>query len=106
MRTRSRVAVLATVALAAATARTRPAHASFHLMQIEQAVGGVCGDTSRQAIQLRMRFGDQEFVDGKQLKAWDAAGANPIVLLTFPGDVAVAHPGGRLLTDTPGLDSR
>lgn len=105
MRTRSRVAVLATVALAAAIARTRPAHASFHLMQIEQAVGGVCGDTSRQAIQLRMRFGDQEFVDGKQLKAWDAAGANPIVLLTFPGDVAVANQGSRILITTAGLDS-
>src|ERR1041384_4363027 len=97
MRTRSRVAVLATIALAAAFAGARPSRASFHLMQIEQVVGGVCGDTSRQAIQLRMRFGDQEFVDGKQLKAWDAAGANPIVLLTFPSDAPIGDPGRRIL---------
>ena len=33
----------------------QPAFATFHLMQIEQVIGGVNGDTSRQAIQLRMR---------------------------------------------------
>ena len=33
-----------------------PAFASFHLMQIEQVIGGVHGDTSAQAIQLRIRF--------------------------------------------------
>ena len=31
------------------------AHATFHLMQIEQVIGGVNGDTTAQAIQLRMR---------------------------------------------------
>ena len=35
------------------------AHATFHLMQIEQVIGGVNGDTSAQAIQLRMRFAGQ-----------------------------------------------
>ena len=33
-----------------------PAGATFHLMQIEQAVGGMCGDPAQQAIQLRMRI--------------------------------------------------
>ena len=31
-----------------------PADADFHLMQIEQVIGGVNGDTAAQAIQLRM----------------------------------------------------
>ena len=97
MRTPSRAAVLAAAAVAAALAAGSPAFASFHLMQIEQAVGGVCGTTDRQAVQLRMRFSDQEFVAGKQLKAWDAAGANPIVLITFPNNVAVANQGSRIL---------
>ena len=52
------------VALGAPAAR-----ASFHLMQIEQALGGVCGDTSAQAIaqaiQLRMRSGGQNLVSGR-----------------------------------------
>ena len=99
MRTRSRVVVLAALAVAAAS----PGRASFHLMQIEQAVGGVCGATDRQAIQLRMRFSDQEFVAGKQLKAWDAAGANPIVLITFPNNVAVANQGSRILAVTDAM---
>jgi hypothetical protein len=97
MRTRSRAAVLAAVATAAALAAGSPAAGSFHLMQIEQAVGGVCGNTESQAIQLRMRFPDQEFVAGKQLKAWDAAGVNPIVLITFPNNVAIADLGSRIL---------
>jgi hypothetical protein len=43
--------VFAVLALAAA-----PAHATFHLMQVEQVIGGVGGYTSAQAIQLRMRL--------------------------------------------------
>src|SRR4051794_1525352 len=63
------------------------AHATFHLMQIEQVVGGVNGDTSAQAIQLRMRFSAQTHVSGATLIAYDAAGLNPITVLTFPSDV-------------------
>ena len=105
MRARSRVAVLAALAVAAVLVGASPCGASFHLMQIEQVVGGVCGDTSRQAIQLRMRFGGQQFVDGAQLRAWDAAGLNPIVVLTFPTDAAIGNQGSRILVTTAGLDS-
>ena len=105
MRTPFRAANLAAVAIAAALAAGSPAFASFHLMQIEQAVGGVCGNTDHQAIQLRMRFSGQEFVNGKQLKAWDAAGVNPVVLITFPGDMAIADQGSRILVTTSSLAS-
>ena len=37
---------------------------TFHLMQIEQVIGGVGGNTNLQAIQLRMRAPGQQFVDG------------------------------------------
>ncbi len=53
----------------------RPAYASFHLMQIEQVIGGVGGDTTAQAIQLRMRTTFQNFVASARIRAWDAAGA-------------------------------
>ncbi len=46
---------------------TLPAQASFHLMQIEQVIGGVNGDTNAQAIQLRMRFAGQNLVGGDDL---------------------------------------
>src|SRR3981081_1778377 len=63
------------------------ARASFHLMQIEEVIGGVNGDTTAQAIQLRMRASGENFVTGAQLIAVDAAGNNPITVATLTSDV-------------------
>ena len=81
----------------------QPAFASFHLMQIEQVIGGVNGDTTRQAVQLRMRNSGQQFVSQGQLVAWDATGANPVVLATIPTDVAIGTAGARVLLATSGF---
>ncbi len=97
----SRILRLAVVCLLAAA----PAAASFHLMQIEQALGGVCGNPEYQAIQLRMRAAGQELVAGKQIKAWDALGANPVVLITIPTNVAGQSLGSRILITTSALAS-
>ncbi len=59
------------------------ADATFDLMQIEQVIGGVNGDVSAQAIQLRMRAPFQCFIGPARLWVHDAAGANPIVLFDF-----------------------
>src|SRR6185503_17580551 len=95
------VVTLATLALAA------PAFASFHLVQIEQAIGGVNGDTSRQAIQLRMRAAGQQFVQLGRLRAWDATGNNPVLLVDLTTQVANGNLGDRVLITTanflPGL---
>src|SRR4029078_4029892 len=77
-----------------------PLHASFHLMQIEQVIGGVNGDTTAQAVQLRMRSTGENFVAGAQLIAFDAAGNNPITLLTFPSGVTTGTVGSRILITT------
>ncbi len=74
------------------------AHASFHLMQIEQAIGGICGDTTQQVIQLRMRSGGQNEITGTRLVAYDALGLNPVVLVVFGDDVSGASAGSRILT--------
>ena len=42
------------VATALAATISSGADATFHFMQIEQVIGGVNGDTSAQAVQLRM----------------------------------------------------
>lgn len=97
MRSRaSKIAVLAVLTVALAT----PAHASFHFMQIEQVIGGLCGDARAQAIQLRMRSAGQNLVSGKKLVALDAAGLNPITLITFPSNVATSTAGSRILIVT------
>lgn len=92
----SKIALLASLTVAFAA----PAQASFHFMQIEQVIGGLCGDPRAQAIQLRMRFADQNLVSGKKLVVLDAAGANPITIFTFPSNVAVDAQGSRILLVT------
>src|SRR2546427_10552005 len=58
----------------------RPAHATFHLMQIEQVIGGVNGDITAQAIQLRMRATGENQVSQGRINVRDAAGLNPILI--------------------------
>ncbi len=77
-----------------------PAAATFHLMQIEQVIGGVCGQVGQQAIQLRMRSSFQNLVAGTRLVARDAAGNNPVILITFPGNVSNSAGGARILSTT------
>lgn len=81
----------------------QPAFATFHLMQIEQVIGGVNGDTSRQAIQLRMRNNGQNLLGSGRLIAWDATGANPVVIFDFAANVPSGTAGSRVLIATSGF---
>jgi len=72
------------LALFALLALPRPALAAFHLMEVEQVIGGVGGDPNAQAVQLVMRTGGQNLLNGVgRLVARDAAGANPVTLINF-----------------------
>ena len=93
MASRGFVPLVVSLAVLAAS----PASASFHLMKIEQAIGGVGGATAQQAIQLRMRANGQNLVSQARLRAWDATGANPVTLIAFPSDVATGVQGRRVL---------
>ncbi len=73
------------------------AYATFHEMQIEQVIGGVNGDTTAQAIQLRMRAAGQNFVSGGKLVVFDAAGLNPITVLNVSSNVANGAVGAHVL---------
>jgi hypothetical protein len=75
----------ASIALLAALALPSPAFAAFHLMEIEQVIGGVNGDTTAQAVQLKMRATFQTSLSGfARLVVWDATGQNPVELSRFP----------------------
>jgi len=78
-----------------------PAFASLHLMQIEQVIGGVGGQTNQQAIQLRMRAAGQNLLAAGRIRAWDAAGANPITIVDMTTSVAVGAAGARVLIVSP-----
>ncbi|MBI4718461.1 MAG: IPTL-CTERM sorting domain-containing protein [Planctomycetes bacterium] len=82
-----------------------PCLASFHLMQIEQVIGAVNGDESKQAIQLRMRAVGQNLLSGAaRLVAYDDAGNNPVVLIAFAANVPNGQLGDRVLVATPGFE--
>jgi hypothetical protein len=82
-----------------------PAFASFHLMQVEQIIGGVNGDPTKQAIQLRTRAIGENFVSSGRLVVWDAAGANPIVISDPTTNVANNATGVRILFASAGFVS-
>ncbi len=82
------------------------AHAVFDLMQIEQVIGGVDGDTTKQAIQLRMRSSFQNFVSAARMRVFDAQGRNPVTVIDFASDMAFSACGRRVLITSAnfGLD--
>jgi hypothetical protein len=96
----------ATLVLGAALLTSSPGFTTpqtFHLMQIEQVIGGVNGDTTLQAIQLRMRIAFQNEVSKARLRAWDAAGQNPIIVVDMMNNVPNFQAGARVLVSTAGF---
>lgn len=96
---RSAIGILAPVLLCT------PCLADHHLMQIERIVPSVNGDTSAQAIQLRMRADGQNVMAGSRIVAYDAAGANPVILFAFTANVPNGGSGDRILLTTAAFDS-
>ncbi|MDH3215369.1 MAG: T9SS type A sorting domain-containing protein [Candidatus Krumholzibacteria bacterium] len=82
-----------------------PAHASFHLMQIEQVIGGVDGDVTAQAIQLRMRAIGQNLVGSARIRAFDVNGLNPVLVINIPGAVLNGNVGNRVLITSAAFDA-
>jgi hypothetical protein len=86
----------------------RPAFAAFHVMEIEQVIGGVNGDATAQAVQLRMRALGQNLVgNNARLVVRDAAGANPVTLVNFalpnpPNNAACS----RILSTTTAFNAK
>ncbi len=69
-------------------------------MQIEEIIGGINGDTSAQAIQLRMRSTGQGLVSSARLKAYDSQGLNPVLLLDIASNVSNNASGANILLST------
>src|SRR5258706_1924951 len=85
----------------------RPALANFHVMEIEQVIGGVRGDSSAQAVQLKTRIDGQNVLAGQAvLSVCDAAGNNPVTLSTFPAPNPTAGPCREILLVTPAMASK
>jgi len=88
-----------------ALSAARPAHATFHLMQVEQVIAGVDGSTATQAIQLRMRNSSQNLVAQATIRAWDANGENPVLILNLASNVSSGSAAARVLIATANFAS-
>ena len=87
----------AIVAAGLVAALSSGVQATFHLMQIEQVIGGVNGDTAAQAIQLRMRSAGQNILGASKLWVRDATGGTPVLLIDFGASVPNGAAGARVL---------
>jgi len=94
-----KTAVVTTIAIASAFL-TAATFADHHLMQIHQVIGGVNGDASAQAVQLRMRGPFQNQMQNGKLWAFDATGANPVLLIDFDSPVTNQGAGVTVLVAT------
>jgi hypothetical protein len=79
--------------------------AAFHVMQVEEVIGGLNGNTAAQAIQLRMRSSGQSLVSNAKLWVWDATGSNRIQLLDIASNVSNSAAGARILLATSAFTS-
>lgn len=98
-----RTGIILIAAMLVWCAAATPASASFHLMQIEQVIGGVNGDTSAQAIQLRMRSAFQNQLQLARIRVVDATGANSITIVDMGSSVANSSAGSRVLIASAGF---
>ena len=83
--------------LVALTVAAATSHANYHVMQIEQVIGSVDGNTNAQAIQLRMRSGGQSVLGNCKIWVADATGANRILLVDPTTSVTNAGVGVNIL---------
>jgi len=66
-------------------------------------IGGVNGDTTVRAIQLRLRASGENHVSDARLVARDASGLNPITVVNMSTHVANGATGARVLIATSNL---
>jgi flagellar hook capping protein FlgD len=68
-----------------------PAKANFHVNEITKVMAGFEGDATVQAIELKMLANNENLVNGKQFKAYDAAGTLVATLGAFTSDLPLAN---------------
>jgi hypothetical protein len=77
----------------------QPAHASFHLMMIKEVFAGSAAQPNAHFVELQMHAAGQNFVAGKQVKIFDAAG-NAVGTSTFSASVSNGANQASILVGT------
>ncbi len=93
------LSLLSTVALLMLGAL--PAGAAFHLNEITKVMVGLNGNTTIQAVELKMLASGENLVTGVSIKVYDAAGAQMDSLGSFAASVPTGIAGRFILCATP-----
>ncbi len=80
-----------------------PAHATFHLIEINKVLTSHNGNAAIQAVELRMISGGQNLVSGLTIRSYDAAGVLLATHGTFSGNVAAGIADRKILCATSGF---
>jgi hypothetical protein len=78
-----------------------PTDAAFHLNEITKIMVGLNGNTTIQAVELKMLTINENLVDGISIKVYDAAGTQVDSLGSFSGPVPNGATGRSILCATP-----
>lgn len=85
------------------------ASAAFHLVEVSEVITGINGDTSLQAVVLRMQADGENSVDGITIQARNAQGTVTNTVFTFPVGASAQIVGladRRILIATPAFAQR
>jgi hypothetical protein len=82
----------------------QPAHATFHEMKIREVFAGRADQPNAHFVELQMYSSGQNFVSGKQVKVFSAAGSE-VGSFTFPGSVPNGANQASILVGTPEIQT-
>jgi hypothetical protein len=99
-RTLVRLLVVSSLAGAGLVSSSSPAMADFHLMLIREVFAGTAMNANAEFIELQMYSSGQNFVSGKQVRVYGAAG-NQVASVTFSANVPNGSNQRSILVATP-----
>lgn len=103
-RSRFLLAALA-IAIAVPMLGASNAMATFHLVSVREAYTGFAGDPNAEYVELQMYSGGQNFVEGRRISTFDAAG-NLVKANPFPADVPNSVNQSTILMATPEAETK
>lgn len=78
-----------------------PAYATFHIANISKVMCGFNGDSTIQAVEIKMTTGGQNLVSAMQIVIYNGSGTLVATLGTFPANVPNGLGGDNILCATP-----
>lgn len=99
-RRKARALLVTSLVVSGLAAASQPAYASYHLMMIREVFAGSAAQPNAHFVELQMHSSGQNFVSGKQVKIFNAGGAE-VGSFAFPNSVTNGANQASILVGTP-----